>query len=157
MMQRWLCMQEWKALIDLIQTDPYARDVTILDPLNEPDAHGLGWNAVGPFYEQLAAYAYSVNPSVLPCSMAACNECQHIMQTLHLLGRHTDECTTVESQRVWTQEREAVLQPMRLCDAACRQPDCYRGDGPDRLGIQLWRRLCDRLTGAGERSRQQSL
>ena len=76
MMWPHLCPQEWKALIDLIQTDPYARDVTIVDPLNEPDAHGLGWDTVGPLYEQLAAYAYSVNPSAPPRFKAKSSECR---------------------------------------------------------------------------------
>ena len=85
-----LCAQYWKALIDLIQTDPYARDVTIFDPLNEPDAHGLGWDAVGPYYEQLAAYAYSVNPSAPPYSLAACHGSQCAAQVLHTLRRCID-------------------------------------------------------------------
>ncbi len=85
MMWPHLCPQEWKALIDLIQTDPYARDVTIFDPLNEPDAHGLGWDTVGPLYEQFAAYAYSVNPSAQPNLTGACCECQRVAQVPQLL------------------------------------------------------------------------
>ncbi len=83
MKQPQLCAQEWKALIDLIQTDPYARDVTIFDPLNEPDAHGLGWDTVGPMYEQFAAYAFGVNPSAPPCSIAVGSEGQIAAQAPH--------------------------------------------------------------------------
>jgi hypothetical protein len=55
-------LQGWKTLIDLIQTDPYARSVTMFDVLNEPDARGLGWNTTGPLYIEVAEHAYSVNP-----------------------------------------------------------------------------------------------
>ena len=72
MMDARCAPQNWKALIDLIQTDPYARDVTVFDLFNEPDAHGLGWNTVGPYYEQLAEYAYSVNPSASSRSIPTC-------------------------------------------------------------------------------------
>ena len=58
-------MQNWKALIDALQADPYARDATLLDFINEPDSRGLGWNDTAPIYEELAGYAHSRNPGRL--------------------------------------------------------------------------------------------
>lgn len=55
-------LQNWKTLINLLQTDPYARDMTMLDILNEPDARGLGWDQISTIYKQVADYVYSVNP-----------------------------------------------------------------------------------------------
>ena len=49
-------------MIDLLQTDPYAWDATLLDLIDEPDNRGLPWSAVVGLYQQVADYAYSVNP-----------------------------------------------------------------------------------------------
>lgn len=60
-------LQGRKAIIDLIQTDPFARDVTILDILNEPGGGNrtLGWSQAAPIYEHVAGYAYSVHPGAI--------------------------------------------------------------------------------------------
>lgn len=54
-------LQNWKTIINLVQTDPYAKAMTIFDIINEPDGRGLGWDRITPIYETIAAYAYSKN------------------------------------------------------------------------------------------------
>ena len=52
-----------------VAADPWASAYTIFDILNEPDSHGLTWQAnngnpgVGDLYHQVMTAGYSINPS----------------------------------------------------------------------------------------------
>ncbi len=54
-----------------VAADPWASAYTIFDILNEPDSHGLTWQAsnghpgVGDLYHQVMTTGYSINPSAL--------------------------------------------------------------------------------------------
>ena len=78
-------LQNWKSLIDLLQTDPYARDATMLDILNEPDGRSLTWSDITPLYKEVADYAYSVNPGHL---QRLETRAQVLARISHLVGSH---------------------------------------------------------------------
>ena len=52
-----------------VAADPWASAYTIFDILNEPDSHGLTWQAsgghpgVGDLYHEVMTTGYSINPS----------------------------------------------------------------------------------------------
>ena len=54
-----------------VAADPWASAYTIFDILNEPDSHGLTWQAsnghpgVGDLYHEVMTTGYSINPSAL--------------------------------------------------------------------------------------------
>ena len=78
--------QGWSDIMTAVAADPWASAYTIFDILNEPDSHGLTWQAsnghpgVGDLYHEVMTTGYSINPSarckaypcgVLPQSRAA--------------------------------------------------------------------------------------
>ena len=64
-----LLLQAWSDIMTQVAADPWASAYTIFDILNEPDSHGLGWQAnganpgVGDLYHQVMTAGYSINPS----------------------------------------------------------------------------------------------
>ena len=54
-----------------VAADPWASAYTMFDILNEPDSHGLRWQAfngvqgVGDMYHQIMNIGYKINPSTL--------------------------------------------------------------------------------------------
>lgn len=74
-------LQNWKNLINLLQTDPYARDMTMLDIINEPDARSLGWNMISSIYKEVADYAHSINPGTHSTNTARWG-CMYCLETL---------------------------------------------------------------------------
>ena len=61
--------QAWSDIMTQVAADPWASAYTIFDILNEPDSHGLGWQAngnnpgVGDLYHKVMTAGYSINPS----------------------------------------------------------------------------------------------
>ncbi len=64
-----LLRQAWSDIMTQVAADPWASAYTIFDILNEPDSHGLGWQAngnnpgVGDLYHQVMTAGHSINPS----------------------------------------------------------------------------------------------
>jgi len=63
--------QGWSDIMTAVAADPWASAYTIFDILNEPDSHGLTWQAsnghpgVGDLYHEVMTTGYSINPSAL--------------------------------------------------------------------------------------------
>ena len=69
--------QGWRRIMEAVAADPVSAARTVFDILNEPDVHGLRWEAhtsatgyhmpsVADVYHQILAMGHTINPGAVP-------------------------------------------------------------------------------------------
>ena len=112
-----------------VAADPWASAYTIFDILNEPDSHGLGWQAngvnpgVGDLYHEVMTKGYAINPSASltlaePLPFSVTTTCPSLAPSLAqkaprtvLQGSIACRSASVRGRRVLTVRSERHMLP----------------------------------------------